>query len=105
MPRIQVTRLDGSETTVVVDSGLTLMEGLRSAVGDELLALCGGACACATCHVIVAPEWRERMGAAQGDEHELLGESPFNTEGSRLSCQITVGPEHEGLAVTIVPED
>jgi len=105
MPEIRVTRLDGAETTVAVEAGLTLMEGLRSELGDELLALCGGACACATCHVIVAPEWRERVGAAQGDESDLLEDSQYRAEGSRLSCQMTMEPEHEGLAVTLVPEE
>ena len=82
------------------------MENIRDNGFDELLALCGGCCSCATCHVHVDPDW---FGAgssrASADEDDLLDTSDHKIETSRLSCQIVFRPELDGLRVTIAPED
>jgi 2Fe-2S ferredoxin len=81
------------------------MEAIRDAGVDELLALCGGCCSCATCHVIIAPDWAAQVGGASGDESDLLESSSHRSPTSRLSCQITLDPTLDGLAVAIAPED
>lgn len=105
MAKIVVTRRDGSVDMIDGEDGLTLMEAIRDAGVDELLALCGGCCSCATCHIIVATDWAAKVGGASGDESDLLESSSHRRPTSRLSCQITLAPELDGLAVEIAPED
>jgi 2Fe-2S ferredoxin len=100
-----VTGRDGSEREIEATDGFSLMEAIRSAGFDELLALCGGCCSCATCHVQVDPGFLDVVGAASGDEADLLDGSAHVRSCSRLSCQIEVGPALAGLAVQIAPED
>lgn len=102
---IGVTGRDGQSRVVQAPAGVTLMEAIRDEGFDELLALCGGCCSCATCHVQIAPGFEDRLPAISGDENDLLDSSDFRTETSRLSCQIVLAPELDGLAVTIAPED
>jgi 2Fe-2S ferredoxin len=103
--KITVTGRDGDRREIEAADGLSVMEAIRSAGFDELLALCGGCCSCATCHVHVDPAFLARVGAASGDEADLLEGSKHTGAGSRLSCQVEVGPELAGLAVRIAPED
>lgn len=105
MPEISVTDRAGRATMVAARPGHSVMEIIRDAGFDELLALCGGCCSCATCHVIVAPDWSDRVGPPNADESDLLGSSDHRTATSRLSCQIDFTPALDGLAVTIAPED
>ena len=105
MPKIIIVDRAGRDTAVEAQEGLSLMENIRNAGYDELLALCGGCCSCATCHVFVDPDWSEQVGAATGDELELLDCSDHRLPESRLSCQIDISSEHAGLRVTIAPED
>lgn len=105
MPQLTIVTRDGTETVVEGHDGLSVMEVIRESGIDELLALCGGCCSCATCHVHVDPEWFERTGARKADEDDLLDTSDHKTEASRLSCQIEFRPELDGLRVTIAPED
>ena len=70
-----------------------------------IVAECGGACSCATCHVHVAPEWIDRLPALSGDEDDLLDSSPGRDSNSRLSCQIPFSDALDGLSVTIAAED
>ena len=105
MPQISVTDRAGATRTVAAKPGHSVMEIIRDAGFDELLALCGGCCSCATCHVHVAPEWIDRVGAAGVDENDLLDSSDHRTPASRLSCQIDFTPALDGLAVRIAPED
>ena len=72
---------------------------------DELLALCGGCCSCATCHVHVDPAHVDRLPPMSDDENDLLDSSSYRNELSRLSCQIQFGNDLDGLAVTIAPEE
>ena len=80
------------------------MEVLRDLDGG-VAAICGGMCSCATCHVYVAPEWRERVPAQQSDEWELVSELQHHRDGSRLSCQIRLSEDLNGLRVTLAPEE
>ncbi|NCN85407.1 MAG: 2Fe-2S iron-sulfur cluster binding domain-containing protein [Sphingomonadales bacterium] len=105
MPTIHVTGRDGEEKAVSVDSGISVMEAIRDNGFDELLALCGGCCSCATCHVHVAPDWKAKLPEMSEDEDDLLESSDHRDEFSRLSCQIEVSDELDGLKVRIAEED
>jgi 2Fe-2S ferredoxin len=105
MPSITIVTRDGTERTVEGRVGWSVMENIRDNGVDELLALCGGCCSCATCHVHVAPEWAGKLGARGADEDDLLDTSDHKTEASRLSCQILFTAEMDGLRVEIAPED
>ena len=87
---------------LTVSPGTVLMEVLRDE-GLGVEAVCGGCCACATCHVLLD---LERVGLRGEVEGELLQISPyFDDTASRLSCQITLQSEHDGLRVTVAPEE
>lgn len=105
MPLLQVTSREGASVTIEATEGHSVMEAIRDAGVDELLALCGGCCSCATCHVVVAEEWMSRVGSPGRDESDLLDSSDHRQLGSRLSCQIILNRDLDGLAVTIVAED
>jgi ferredoxin, 2Fe-2S len=81
------------------------METLRDGGVDELLALCGGCCSCATCHVYVDPAFANRIPPMTEDENDLLDSSDHRLQSSRLSCQITMTAELDGLGVRVAPED
>jgi 2Fe-2S ferredoxin len=85
-------------------SGDHLMEVLRE-VPWGVEAICGGMCSCATCHVYVDAEWRDRFDEPEADEDELLGFLDHRQEGSRLSCQLELSADHDGLSVTLAPEE
>ena len=105
MVTIHVKTRDGTPHEVQGQEGLSVMEVIRENGFDELLALCGGCCSCATCHVHVDPEFKDRLPRMSEDENDLLDSSNHRTGSSRLSCQLTVGPDLEGLRVQIAPED
>lgn len=105
MPEVIVTTRDGEERSVPADAGLSLMEAIRDAGIDELLALCGGCCSCATCHVKVDPAFVDRLPPMSEDESDLLDSSAHRDTFSRLSCQIALTAELDGLRVAIAPED
>ena len=103
MVKITYVEPDGSEQTLDGDEGFSVMElAVRNGVvGIE--ADCGGACACATCHVYVDADWFERTGAPQDMEQEMLEFAVDPRPTSRLSCQIRLTAALEGLRVS-VPE-
>jgi len=105
MPQLTIVTRDGMERTVEGRAGWSVMENIRDNGFDELLALCGGCCSCATCHVHVDPEWSDAVGPPNTDENDLLDTSNHRVETSRLSCQIEFRPELDGLRVQIAPED
>ena len=105
MPKLIVTTREGETSEIDVEDGLTVMEAIRDNGFDELLALCGGCCSCATCHVQVDPAFADKLPAMTEDEDDLLESSDHRTENSRLSCQIPFTGELDGLKVTIAPED
>ena len=105
MPKLTVVNREGEERTVDATSGVSVMEAIRDNGFDELLALCGGCCSCATCHVFVDPAFAERLPEMSEDENDLLDSSDHRNETSRLSCQVAVTDDLDGLRVTIAPED
>jgi 2Fe-2S ferredoxin len=105
MPKLIVVTREGAESTVEGEDGLSVMEVIRDSGFDELLALCGGCCSCATCHVYVDPAFADSLPPITDDESDLLDSSEHRTEFSRLSCQLQVNAALDGLRVTIAPED
>lgn len=103
MAKITYKQPDGSETTVEAKSGATVMETAKTNLIDGIEAECGGACACATCHVYVDAAWRETVGPPSEMEEDMLDFAFDVREGSRLSCQIKVTDDLDGLVVE-VPE-
>lgn len=82
----------------------TLMEGIREAGYDELLALCGGCCACATCHVYIDDVFADQLPAISEDESDLLDSSENRRPNSRLACQLQTPGVLDGATITIVAE-
>lgn len=105
MTKIEVTTRDGVQHRLSGDDGISVMELIRNNGIDDLIALCGGCCSCATCHVYVDAAFADRVPAMSEDEDDLLESSNRRNSQSRLSCQIKLGAELEGLQVTIAPED
>jgi 2Fe-2S ferredoxin len=105
MVQIFVTSRDGTEHVLHAEPGLSLMEALRDNGLDEVLALCGGCCSCATCHVYVEGDRAAELSPVSEDENDLLDSSDNRNSQSRLSCQIPLTAELDGLRVTIAPED
>ena len=98
--KIVVTLPDGSTREVVAKPMSSVMSAMRDA-GVPVKAECGGAMACATCHVHVDPSWIDKTGTARGEESDLVDMSDYRTDFSRLSCQIRMTPALDGLAVTL----
>lgn len=96
---------DGTERTFEdVSTAQSLMEVGRTNSVTGILADCGGACACATCHVYVDDAWMDKVGAPDSIEEEMLDlVSEFQKPNSRLSCQIRLNDELDGLKVTVAP--
>ena len=97
---------EGKRHEVEAEEGMTLMEAAVRNMVPGIDADCGGACACATCHVYVDPAWKEKMASLfeRSEAEEDMLDFAFDVrENSRLSCQIKVTPEMEGLVVQ-VPE-
>lgn len=105
MPKLIVVNRAGEEQEIEADAGLSVMEVIRDNGFDELLALCGGCCSCATCHVYIDPAFTDSLPPMSEDENDLLDSSDHRNETSRLSCQVQVTGALEGLRVTIAPED
>lgn len=100
--RIYVTDLHGEEHTLEGENGWRLMEVIRDQ-GLPIKAECGGACACATCHVYVAPEWVEKLNPKDEEEEDQLDLAFEVEENSRLSCQIILNETLDGLKVSLAP--
>ncbi|WP_159872425.1 2Fe-2S iron-sulfur cluster-binding protein [Novosphingobium sp. 9U] len=105
MPNIIVVKHTGEESSVEANEGRTLMEVIRDSGFDELLALCGGCCSCATCHVHIEPEYFGKLEPMSQDESDLLDSSEHRSACSRLSCQVPITEVLEGCRVTIAPEE
>lgn len=105
MPELIVTTSEGETRTIEPSAGVSAMEAIRDAGFDELLALCGGVCSCATCHVYVDPAFAGHLPAMSEDENDLLESSSHRRATSRLSCQIRLGDSLSGLRVTIAEQD
>jgi ferredoxin, 2Fe-2S len=100
MAKITYNAHDGSSRTIEVKSGLTVMEGAVKNNVPGIDADCGGACACATCHVYVDEAWMDKVGTASAMEESMLDFAEGVQPNSRLSCQIKVTDALDGLVVT-----
>lgn len=105
MAQLIIVGRDGTEKSVDGKAGWSVMENIRDAGFDELLALCGGCCSCATCHVHVDEAWLAALKPIKDDEDDLLDSSSHRRANSRLSCQIEFDEALDGLRVRIAPED
>jgi ferredoxin, 2Fe-2S len=105
MVKLVIVNRAGDANEVEADEGMSLMEVIRDNGFDELLALCGGCCSCATCHVHVEPSFKDKLPPMSEDENDLLDSSEHRDENSRLSCQVPITAALEGMKVTIAQED
>ena len=103
MPKITFIQPDGTEQVVDGQLGMTVMETAKKHMVEGIEAECGGACACATCHVYVDEAWREKVGGPSEMEEDMLDFAFDVRPTSRLSCQIKVTDALDGLVVQ-VPE-
>ena len=101
---IKVTDRDGQKHQLNVRTDDHLMDALREPTWG-VAAICGGMCSCATCHVYVDEPWLEEFPEKDTDEQDLVEFLDFAKENSRLSCQLFLQPRHEGLSVTLAPEE
>ena len=99
MAKITYIEHDGTEHAIDVKNGLSVMEGAVKNNIPGIDADCGGACACATCHVYVQGEWLEKTGSRSAMEESMLDFAEGVEENSRLSCQIKVSDALDGLTV------
>jgi len=101
--KIIATDRNGATREIEGRDGWTLMEMLRDA-DLPITAECGGACACATCHVYVTDGWYEKLPPPSDAETDMLDMALAVEPNSRLSCQITCSDELDGIKVTLAPE-
>ena len=105
MATIHVTNRAGEKHDLEAKSGATLMEILRDNDMD-IEAICGGCCSCATCHIFIEGEWAAKLPALSEDEKELVEETESYKEGSsRLSCQVTMTDDLDGMVLVVAPEE
>ncbi len=102
MPRITFITSDGT-ATVVENADGTVMEIATENSIAGIEGACGGVCSCATCHIHVQPEWIDRVGPPDETERDMLEFEEATHPGSRLSCQIELTPDLDGLTVEVAP--
>ena len=100
MPKITYIDFEGSQRTIEVDNGLSVMEGAIQKDIPGIDADCGGSMACATCHVYVEEKWLDKLPKVDDAEVDMIDMAHEPKKNSRLSCQLIVTDELEGLVVT-----
>ena len=101
MANIKFIAADGTETEITAENDISLMLNAVNNGIDGIVAECGGACSCATCHVIVDPDWYTKLAEPQNLEKDMLEFVAEPSETSRLSCQINVNDDLDGLVVRV----
>ena len=101
MPKITLIEHNGTSHTIDAVSGISLMQNAIDNSVPGIDADCGGACACGTCHVFVEADWLPATGEVDAMEEAMLGMRPDRTEMSRLSCQIQVSTDLDGMVVRL----
>lgn len=105
MAKMVVTDRDGNVHEVEGRVGVKFMETLRE-YDWGVTAICGGLCSCATCHILIEPEWHDRLPAPQSDEKDLLLElGHYDAGRSRLSCQVDFTDSLDGVRMTIATDE
>ena len=101
MPKITFIEHDGTQHTVDAELGKSVMQAAMDNLVPGIDADCGGECSCATCHVMVNAEWLTKTGEADEAEDSMLDLNPERAENSRLSCQMMVSDDLDGLIVDL----
>ena len=101
MVQITYVEHDGTEHLVETETGGSLMQAAIDNLVPGIDADCGGECSCATCHVMIEKSWVEKVGAPGDMEESMLDLNPERQENSRLSCQVMLSDELDGLSVTM----
>ncbi|HCG70683.1 MAG TPA: 2Fe-2S ferredoxin [Gammaproteobacteria bacterium] len=101
MPKITFIEHNGTQHTVDAEVGKSLMQAAMDNLVPGIDADCGGECSCATCHVMVNAEWLAKTGGADEAEDSMLDLNPERAENSRLSCQMMVSDDLDGLIVDL----
>ena len=101
--KIIVTDREGNKHILEGDTNSTLMEIIRDEGGD-IEAACGGCCACATCHVYIDEKWINKLNPLEDDEESMLDQAFDVKKNSRLSCQINLNDDLDGLELELAPE-
>ena len=104
MPRVTYIQPNGAPRQVDAQAGTTVMEAAIDNDVQGIVAECGGACSCATCHVYVDPSWVAKIPPPDAQEDGMLGCVLDRRKTSRLSCQIVLKPELDGLLVEVAKE-
>ena len=104
MAIIKFIEHSGTEHEIDISNGLTIMEGATKNKVPGIDADCGGACACATCHVYIDEKWTNKLKNMDDDEESMLDQAFDVKNNSRLSCQIDLSEELDGLEIEIAPE-
>ncbi|MDB5576038.1 MAG: ferredoxin [Bradyrhizobium sp.] len=104
MPKLIVTDREGVEATFEATSGRSVMEILRDCGFGDIMAVCGGCCACSTCHVYVDPT-ADFLPPMTSDEDDLLDNLDGRRENSRLACQLKITAPFSALRLTVAPEE
>jgi 2Fe-2S ferredoxin len=104
MAMINYIQPDGKEISVKVNSGDSVMQGAMDNMIDGIVAECGGGCSCATCHVYIDDAWMDKVGPAIDMEKEMLEAGTNMRPNSRLSCQVEVTDDLDGMTVRIPAE-
>ncbi|MFZ5653139.1 MAG: 2Fe-2S iron-sulfur cluster-binding protein [Pseudomonadota bacterium] len=99
MIKVTYIEFNGTERTVEVDEGMSLMEAAVTNLVPGIDGDCGGMCACATCHVFVDPAWIGRLQPMAAQEDAMLNLAEGRAANSRLACQIKAVPELDGIVV------
>ncbi len=101
MPKITLIEFNGQDHTIEAETGKSLMLNAIDNMVPGIDADCGGACACGTCHCFVEEPWRELTGDIDPMEEAMLGMRPDRADNSRLSCQIQVSDDMDGMVVRL----
>ena len=99
MPRVTYIQADGQGQEVNLEAGSSLMQGAVDNMIDGIVAECGGSCSCATCHCYIDADWIDKVEPAEEMEVDLLDCVSEPKDNSRLSCQVKVGDDLDGLVV------
>lgn len=102
--QLKIIDRGGAEHEVTANAKGSLMETLRE-LDFGVAAICGGMSSCATCHVYIAPDWLPKLPRALSDERELVAELQYRQPTSRLSCQIRLTQDLDGMRLTLAPEE
>ena len=105
MPKVTYIALDGVRHEVEVEVGYTVMEGAINNNIDGIVAECGGACACATCHSYIDESWLDKLPPMDDMEDSMLDAAYERTDNSRLTCQIEMNDALDGLVVQVADNE